>query len=108
MLKLKYNDVQTEPIKSSTFQIDVNQSYINTEDLLTKGIAKYFFGEELQTGFYNLYNKWFELMAARLMKNTPFIFEKSVLVKVTCKNPAAKFFFFFLIKRTNIKTNAQS
>ena len=94
MLKLKYNDVeqdttslknekQTEPIK------DVNEFFMMTKDLLTKGITK-FFGEELQ----NSYSEWFEVMAARLMKNTPFIFEKSVLVKVTCKDRKTAFAFY--------------
>ena len=101
MLKLKYNDVQedttslknekqTESIKALMSQKGVNEFYMmNTDDLLTKDIAK-FFGVELQ----NSYSEWFEVMAARMTKNTPFIFEKSVMVKVTCKNPAARFFFY--------------
>ena len=96
MLKLKTNDVegkQTEQ-KASILQKDANEFYMNTEDLFTKGIAKFFFGEELQTGFYNSYHEWFEVMMARLEKNIPFIFEKSVLVKVTCQDPAKEYRFY--------------
>ena len=100
MLKLKYNDVQdvtplknekqTEPIKAFISQKDANEFYINTDDLLTKGVAKFFFGEQLNYS----YNEWFEVMAARMTKNTPFIFEKSVMVKVKCRNPAQGYTFY--------------
>ena len=90
MLKLKNNDVQedTTPLKNEkqtestkASQKGVNEFYImNTHDLLTKSITK-FFGEKLQ----NSYHEWFEVMAARLTKNTPFIFEKSVLARVACR-----------------------
>ena len=85
LLKMKTNDVEEESRPNDETEKDVlNDSYMETKDLLTNGIEKFFFGK---SGLTNSYKEWFGVMATRLMKNNPYIFEKFVLVKVNCKNP---------------------
>ena len=84
------NEKQTESIKAFISQKDAIEFYINTDDLLTKGIAKFFFGEQLNYS----YHEWFEVMVARMTKNIPFIFEKSVMVRVKCRNPMQGYTFY--------------
>ena len=89
------NDKQMEPpiIDAPKPQKDAKNFFIETDDLLSKGIAKFFFGDDVQAGFYDLYREWFEAMSKRLPRESPFIRERFVLVKLTCKDPA-KFYSF--------------
>ena len=90
LLKMKTNDIEEEttPLKNEK-QI---KSYLNmnTDDLLTDGIAKFPLIEKLS----NSYQEWFGVMTTRLDRNYPYIFEKFVLVKVNCKNSKDRYYFY--------------
>ena len=62
---------------------------MSTDDLLTDGIAKFPLIEKLS----NSYQEWFGVMTTRLDRNYPYIYEKFVLVKVTCENPKDRYYF---------------
>lgn len=80
LLKMKTNDVEEE-----TTPLNM----MSTEDLLTDGIEKFFLKGNPQYS----YKRWFDVMKIRLIKNNPCIFEKYLLVKVTCLNPKGIFYF---------------
>ena len=75
LLKMKTDDVGEE----------------TSDDLLNKGIKKFFYGERICLS--NSYKEWFDFMRIRLTKNTPNIFEKCLLVKVSCKAPTNAYYF---------------
>ena len=89
LLKMKTNDIEEEttPLKNEK-QI---KSYLNmnTDDLLTDGIAKFPLIEKLS----NSYQELFGVMTTRLDRNYPYIYEKFVLVKVTCYFPRSRYTF---------------
>ena len=39
------------------------------------------------------YREWFEIILSKISENTPFIFDKFVLVKVTCLYPKRDYYF---------------
>ena len=80
----KKNEKQIGP-SIKTFQEDIlKDSYFDINHIIAQGIEKFFFGKE--NFLSNSYNEWFDVMATRLTKNTPYIFEKFVLVKVVCQD----------------------
>ena len=95
-LKKKKNDYQTGPRTRADAMSPkgVNDAYMSVADLLTNGIGKFFFGKDLQNCFYDSYADWFDVMTTRLTKNTPYIFERFVLVKVRCKDPKNAYYFY--------------
>ena len=64
---------------------------------LTKGVEQFFFGKDFV--FSGLYHDWFDVMTTRLIRNNPCMFEKFILVKVTCKNPKVGYYLFSFIYR---------
>ena len=100
LLKMKTNDVEEEttPLRNEKQTDQIAQinllndfKYIET-DGLPKGINKFFFGEK--TGLFNSFQEWFDVMRIRLTENTPYIYEKFVLVKVTCRDPKNVYYFY--------------
>ena len=72
----------------------LNDSWIETNDLLTKEIEKFFFGISDST---NSYKEWFEVVTARMTWMQGFnlyLSGKHVLVKVSCKDPGKECFLF--------------
>ena len=63
------------------------ETYISYDQLLTNGVESFFYGKDLQTGFYDSYQEWFGLMVSKMNKNAYIMCERSVLVKETCKDP---------------------
>ena len=73
-------------------QISFSDLYMETEDLILKGIARFFRKEEETNGvLYNHYHEWFQIMACRIGKNIPIIHEQYVLVKLKCKDPSKEY-----------------
>ena len=104
ILKVTSNDVEEdatpekekkkEQTDATETKASVNDIFISTNDLISKGISKFFLREEPQTVFYNTYRDWFEAIATRMKRNSPFVFEKSVLVKVKCIDPTKSYNFY--------------
>ena len=80
---------EEHPLKS------FNEFYMETEDLLSKGIRRFFGREqETQDGFYNHYYDWFQSMTGRIGKNNPVIHEEYVLAKVKCKDLSVQYMIY--------------
>ena len=106
--QIQLKDIQIQKLENESTplkhekQMETNAAAISEEkydkmstgDLLTKGIKQFFF-EKNQTGLSNSYQEWFDVMRTRLRKNTPHMFKKCLVVKVTCKNPNQTLFKFF-------------
>ena len=76
-------------------EISFNEFFMETEDLIRKGIARFFRRQgESKGDFYNYYHGWFQSMAGRIGKNNPIIHEEYVLVKVKCKDPSTGYSIF--------------
>ena len=124
LLKIKNNKNENTTLENERVienRKDGNDFYMNTDDLLTKGIDKYFLQDEASNSFLvpkkdeyeiplphnelssSTYREWFEVMATRLTNTGPFVFEKFVLVKVKCKNPTQEYSFFSFKKRKDKK-----
>ena len=99
-LKLKCDTVEVTPTCEKQLHPPVYDApkpqeniFMNTDDLLNEGIAKFFFGEKIRTVFYNLYQEWFNVMTKRMGENSAFIYERFVLVKLTYKDPVKRYIF---------------
>ena len=79
LLKMKTNDhEEVTPLKNEKQIERIIKSYSNmvsTDDLLFDGVEEFFLRKN--------YKEWFSVMTTRLTKNSPYIFEMFVLVKVT-------------------------
>ena len=79
LLKTKTNDhEEVTPLKNEKQIERIIKNYSNimsTDDLLFDGVEEFFLRKN--------YKEWFGVMTTRLTKNSPYIFEMFVLVKVT-------------------------
>lgn len=112
---------QNELMETVTLQ---KYFHMSTDDLLTKGVEKYFLREELHNSYIGnqkeeeeeekqkqsedfsnslTYRQWFEVMATRLTRTAPFVFEKFVLMKIKCKSPKQEYAFFTFKKKIDKK-----
>ena len=112
-LKLKCDTVEVTPTCGKQLQPPVYDApkpqediFMNTDDLLSKGIAKFFFGEKIQTVFYNLYQEWFNVMTKRLTKNSSFIYERFVLVKLKWNDSIKGYSFYSHKEKTSYENNS--
>ena len=62
--------------------------------LVINGIEKFFLCSNEEEGVHFTYREWFKIMFERISKNIPFIFDKFVLVKVTCNDPTKEYRFY--------------
>ena len=94
--QLQAKDIQIEE-KDNQIQAKENQILeLENENKLLKMKTNV---EKKATPFINetyidpIDQEWFDMTRIRLTKNTPYIFEKCLLVKVTCKSPTNAYYF---------------
>ena len=92
ILKLE-NEVKSMELKSRQKDKTAG-TYFSTNNLISIGVEKFFFGKDLNTLFYDSYQEWFEVVIKRLKKNSPLTFEKFLVLKLMYKNPTKEFKFY--------------
>ena len=73
--------------------------------LVINGIEKFFLCSNEEEGVHFTYREWFKIMFERIWKEIPFIFDKFVLVKVTCNDLTRQYQFDSDKTRTSYSKN---